>query len=167
MIPKFKQTFKRVLASSLFRSSGVYTISSFINAGIPLILLPILTRRLTPVDYGVVAMFQLTINAIFPFIGMNLEGAIARKYYDKDETDFPSYIGSCLILVALSFLVISALFGVSFNYIQEVTQIPGPWLIYVLLVAICQFLTTVVLVTYQVSVQPIKYGVLQIFQSIL
>lgn len=83
-----------VTSSNLVRSSGVYTISSFINSALPLILLPILTRKLSPADYGLVAMFQLVVSLVYPFIGMNLEGSISRKYFDKDATDFPSFIGS-------------------------------------------------------------------------
>jgi len=91
------QIIKRIKASTLATSSGIYTLFGFVNLAIPLILLPILTRKLTPDEYGIVAMFQLTVSVIYPFIGLNLEGSIARKYYDQDETDFPSYIGTCFV----------------------------------------------------------------------
>ena len=164
---KLQEIFYRVTSSSLAKSSGIYTISSFVNAAIPLLLLPILTRRLTPADYGVVAMFQIAVNVIYPFIGMNLEGSISRKYYDKEESDFPSYIGSCFVLVACSFIIVTVLFWINLNYIQTIVKIPELWLKYILIVAACQFITAVILVTYQVRVQPIKYGILQILQSIL
>lgn len=96
--------------SSLFKASGVYTISSIINASIPFILLPILTNKLSPADYGIVAMFQLVTNLVYPFIGLNLEGAIARKYYDNDGKKFSSYIGTCFFLSGISFLIISIIF---------------------------------------------------------
>lgn len=166
-LPKIQQLFFRIISSSLTRSSGIYTVSGFINAAIPLILLPILTRKLTPTDYGIVAMFQIAVSVVYPFIGMNLEGSIARKYFDKDDTDFPSYIGSCFVLVALSFIFITGLFWVNFDYIQKITQIPEFWLKYILIVAVCQFFTTVILATFQIKVQPIKYGILKILQSIL
>jgi len=162
-----KEIFYLIKSSTLLRSSGVYTITSFINAALPLILLPILTRKLSPEDYGIVAMFQLAVNVVYPFIGMNLEGSIARKYFDKDNTDFSSYIGSCFVLVACSLLIVTCFFWANFNYIHEITQIPELWLKYILIVAVCQFITTVVLVTFQVRAQPIKYGILQISQSIL
>jgi O-antigen/teichoic acid export membrane protein len=164
---KIEDLLSYVLSSNLVRSSGVYTISSFINAALPLILLPILTRRLSPADYGVVAMFQLAVNVVFPFIGMNLEGSIARKYFDKDETDLPAYIGSCFILVTCSLIVITCIFYICFDYIQKITLIPEIWLKYILIVAFCQFVTAVILATFQVRVQPIKYGILQISQSII
>jgi O-antigen/teichoic acid export membrane protein len=164
---KIGKVISLVTSSNLVRSSGVYTISSFINAALPLLLLPILTRKLSPADYGVVAMFQLVVSLVYPFIGMNLEGSISRKYFDKDNSDFPAYIGTCFILVAFSFLVVTGLFWLNLNQIQKVTLIPEQWLKYILVVAACQFITTVILVTFQVKVQPIKYGILQISQSII
>lgn len=164
---KLEQILISVTSSNLIRSSGVYTISSFINSALPLLLLPILTRRLTPADYGIVAMFQLAVSVVYPFIGMNLEGSIARKYFDKDDTDFPSYIGGCFVLASISLLIVTLLFWLNLSYIQSKTQIPEIWLKYVLVVATCQFITNVVLSIFQVRVQPIKYGILQILQSFL
>lgn len=164
---KLNQHFKLILSSSFFRASGIYTISGFINAAIPLILLPVLTRRLTPADYGIVAMFQLVVSVIYPFIGMNLEGAIARRYYDKDNSDFSSYIGTCLIIFILAFFIISILLYGFVDNISHATQIPEFWLKLVTIVAACQFLTTLLLVIFQIRVKPLKYGILQIFQTIL
>lgn len=164
---KIVKLISAITSSSLIRSSGVYTVSSFINAALPLLLLPILTRKLSPTDYGVVAMFQLAVSVVYPFIGMNLEGSIARKYFDKDDTDFPSYVGGCFFLFIISFFIVTCLFWANFNYIKEITQIPEIWLKYILIVAACQFITSVILTTFQIRMQPLKYGVLQISQSIL
>jgi len=164
---KLKQLINRILTSSLVRSSGIYTVSSFLNASIPLLLLPLLTHKLTPGDYGIIVMFQLVVSGIYPFIGMNLEAAIERKYYDKDGTDFKSYIGTCFLLLICSFLIVSLIFVGFSSYINDITKIPKSWLKYTLVVALCQFITAVILITYQVRVKPIKYGIFQISQSFL
>lgn len=164
---KIEKLLLPITSSNLLRSSGIYTISSFINAALPLILLPILTRKLSPEDYGIVAMFQIAVSLIYPFIGMNLESSIGRKYFDKDYSDFPSYIGNCFFLVGISFSIVTVLFWLNIDYIQKITLISESWLKYILLVAVTQFITTVVLIIYRVKVKPIKYGILQISQSIL
>lgn len=43
--------------SSLFRNARIYTVANALNSAIPLLLLPILTRYLSPEEYGMVAMF--------------------------------------------------------------------------------------------------------------
>lgn len=158
---------KSLFSSTLLVSSGIYTIANIINAAIPFILLPILTRRLTPIDYGIVAMFQVTVSFFFPFIGINLEGSIARKFYDKDNSDLSSYIGTSFFLFLISLGVISFIFFFNINIIEKITQIPFLWLKYVLVVAGCQFITSIILVLYQVSVKPLKYGIFQISQSLI
>ncbi|MFA7288391.1 MAG: oligosaccharide flippase family protein [Melioribacteraceae bacterium] len=167
LISKYYNYIIQVFSSSLFRSSGIYTVSSVINAAIPFFILPILTRELTPTDYGIVAMFQLSIGLIYPFVAINIEGAIQRKYYDNDISDFPSFVGSCLVLFMVSFLVNSILFYFFFSYIHEFTQIQDVWIKYILIVAAFQFITAIVLVLYQVKVKPIKFGIIQITRSIL
>jgi O-antigen/teichoic acid export membrane protein len=161
-----KQLYIRLTSSSLGRSTGVYTISGFINAAIPLLLLPVLTQKLSPADYGLVAMFQLAVSVVYPFIGINLEGSITRKYYDKDAEDFPSYVGSCFILFIASSIILTLMYLIFKNYIYNLTLIPNDWIKYILLVAGCQFITTVILNLFRVKVQPFKYGVFQISQSL-
>jgi O-antigen/teichoic acid export membrane protein len=162
----FSRLINRIISSSLFRKSGIYTFTSIINAGIPLLLLPILTHKLTPADYGIVAMFQLAVSVILPFIGMNLEASITRKYYDRDDTDFSSYVGSCILLILCSFILVIGVSWICFDYIKQIIQIPELWIKYIYIVAICQIIVNVILAIYQVKEQPLKYGLLQILQSI-
>ena len=159
--------FKRIISSSLFKSSGIYTITASINAGIPLLLLPVLTVKLSPEDYGLIAMFQLVTGLIYPIFGMNLESSIARKYFDEDNSDFPSYIGTSIVLVLLNTIVTGVLYFFLFKYISDITLVPFEWIKFTLLVAICQFLSSVILTTYQVRIKPISYGFFQIGQSIV
>ena len=166
-INRISSIIARIKTSTLAKSSGIYTISGFINAAIPLLLLPILTRKLSPSDYGIIAMFQLALSFVYPFVGLNLDGAIERTYYDDQKKAFPSYIGACFFLALCSFFTIYFFFYVDQNYLETVFQIPKPWLKYIVIVSLCQFCTAVVLVLFQVSVAPYKYGILQIGQSIL
>lgn len=162
-----RSLFERIISSSLFRASGIYTIAGFFNASIPLLLLPILTDRLTPADYGIVAMFQLIVSILYPVLGMNLEGAISRKYYDKDGVDFPSYIGTAIVLVLINLIFVGSIFYFLLTYISRFTLVPEIWVKFAVIVALCQFLTTVLLTTYQVRIKPIGYGIYQILQSLV
>lgn len=53
----------------LIKSSLIYLVSSVINKGLPFILLPILTKYLTPEEYGIIAMFQLSITVFYALVG--------------------------------------------------------------------------------------------------
>jgi len=49
----------RILGSNLFKLISIYTVSNIINVSIPFFLLPILTRYLTPYDYGIFSMYSI------------------------------------------------------------------------------------------------------------
>lgn len=159
---------RKILKSSLLKSSGIYTITSIVSASIPFLLIPFLTRVFSPEDYGIVSMAAIIINIVSPLIGLSANGAIHRKYFDIDKTtDFPRYVGNVFILLFFSFMFFLFIFLVFGKYISAYTLIPCNWLLVVLFIAVCQFVTTVLLTIWQVKVKPIKYGILQILQSLI
>lgn len=162
-----KNIFKLLYSSSLIKNSGIYTISSLINSAIPLLLLPILTSKLTPTDYGIIAMFQLAVSIILPFIGINLDVSVQRKYYDQINTNLSIYIGNCIIIFSISFCAVLGIFLVFNKYILLLTQLPSVLLLYIPIVAACQFITSIVLIIFQIKIKPFKYGAIQIAQSLI
>ena len=70
---------KKIAKSPLFKSFVAYTMGGALSSAVPFFLLPVLTRYLTPEDYGFVATFQAILVVTMPFVGVNLDGAIARS----------------------------------------------------------------------------------------
>lgn len=158
----------KILKSSLFKSSGIYTITSIINASIPFLLIPVLTRVFSPEDYGIVSMAAIIINIVTPFIGVSAHGAIHRKYFEENtELDFPRYVGNAFLLLFFSTFALFILFLLFGTFISNYTAVPFEWLIVILLIGFCQFITMTLLTIWQVKVKPLKYGILQILQSLL
>ncbi len=154
--------------SSLFKSSGIYSISSIISASIPFLFIPYLTRVFSPHDYGVLSMAVIIINIISPLIGLSANAAIHRKFFDLDKSiDLSRYIGNVFILLFFNFLIFLIIFLLIGKYVSEYTLVPYCWLLLVLLIAVCQFITTILLTIWQVNLKSVKYGILQVFQSLL
>lgn len=150
--------FKQIYGSTLIRSSSIYTVSSILNAAIPFLVMPVLTRYLSPAEYGLTATFQVLVGFIAPFTGLSIHGAIARKYYDKDAVDMPKYIANCLVILLISSLVVSAVFWVFVNLIVSMTFFPREWLWAVVIVSVGQFISLVTLTVWQVQRMPLQYG---------
>ena len=145
---------KRLKSFSLLKTASVYTMSNILNALIPFFLMPVLTRYLTPVDYGITSMMQVMIGFLNHFVGLNLHGAIAVKYYKKDEIDFPKYVSSCFIILCGSSLCMIMIFIYFSQQISELTSFPLDWIWSILLICFGQFLINIVLTILQVSVRP-------------
>jgi O-antigen/teichoic acid export membrane protein len=157
---------EKIFKSSLFKSSGIYTISSIISASIPFLLIPFLTRIFSPEDYGVLSMALIIINIISPLVGLSANAAINRKYFDTVQSiDFERYVGNVFILLFFSFLFFLGIFLFFGKYISAYTLVPYNWLLVVLFIAVCQFVTTILLTIWQVKLKAYKYGILQILQS--
>jgi O-antigen/teichoic acid export membrane protein len=159
-----KSKIRLVIGSSLLRSSGIYTISSFLYAAIPFLLLPILTKYLSPEDFGVITMFNAAFSFALPLIGFNMEGAIARKFFSKKD-DFAQYVGGTIIT---SFFLAILVFVICYSFLdqlQNLIGIPAEWILLGILMCYFQFIITVWLVLNQVKQKPIYYGVSQVLLS--
>lgn len=159
--------FKSILESTLFKSAGLYTVTSVINSSIPFFLLPILTRYLSPTDYGIVSMFGVLVNFISPFTGLNIHGAIARMYYERETVDIKEYITNSILVLVSSTAVVSLIFYLFSDLIANVSSVPSKVLWMAILVSFSQFVTKIVLTLWQVQVKPIQYGIYQITQTAL
>ena len=153
--------------SNLFKSSSIYTFSSIINSAIPFIFLPILTRILNPSEYGIIAMFQISVSFILPFVGLNLEAAIARKYYEKTKSKFSSFVGATFVIGTVSCLIFSLLFWFFSDLISYLTQIPSFYIVFIIIVAYFRYIMLILLTIFQVKIKPISYGIIQITHSLL
>ncbi|RBW48272.1 lipopolysaccharide biosynthesis protein [Marinobacter sp. F3R11] len=160
---------KKLKGNTLLAGSAVYLISNILNAIIPFALLPILTRYLSPEEYGEVAMFQTLISALSAFIGLSMHGAAGRKFYDGNlgRNDLAEFIGACLqILMVTSVisLIVLVLFSAKFS---EWLGLDRKWILLAVLVCVANVIVQLRLGQWQVRKQALKYGMLQISRSLL
>ena len=87
-----------LLKTDLAKHGKNYLFGNFMIQGLNFISIPILTRLLTPRDYGVISIFSSIIQIFTVLIGLNLTGAIARKYYESLEEEYGSFLYSNGIL---------------------------------------------------------------------
>lgn len=149
---------QRLKGNTLVRHTGIYTISSIVNAAIPFFLLPILTRYLTPEDYGIASMFTLMVTIISPFVGININAAITRRYYDKDTINFWEYVFNGIIILVVSTFFVSILFGLFSNFIESITKFPKEFLWSVIVYTFCMSLTNVLLALWQIQTKALQFG---------
>jgi O-antigen/teichoic acid export membrane protein len=156
-----------MLSNRLFGHAAIYTMSNFAVAGVPFLLLPVLTRVLDPAAYGVIAMFSLVVAFMSVGVGLNIHGAITVRYFDKSNFDIPKYVSTALIILAFSTGLMFAFVYIAGAKIAEITSIPMEWLYAAVLVAFLQFLVQILLALWQASKKPIPYGALRISHALL
>jgi O-antigen/teichoic acid export membrane protein len=91
--------------SKLLRAGAIYAVANVISAGVPFLLLPILTRALSPADYGMVINFFLLVTLSTSLAGLSVNGAVSVDWFKRDAMDFPRLVGTALALASGSTLV--------------------------------------------------------------
>ncbi|PLR67930.1 lipopolysaccharide biosynthesis protein [Bacillus sp. UMB0893] len=158
---------KKISSNSLFSSASIYVITQIINASIPFLLLPIITRYLSPEEFGIYSMFKVIAGLAFSFIGIGINGAITKIYYEKKKDELATYIANSFFLVTINSIFMFIIFGAFPGFISSASQIPQSWLWSVILVSYGKVLFQVTLVIWQVQNNPFKYAVFQIVQTIV
>lgn len=149
--------------------AGIYLVSNILNAVIPFILLPILTRYLNPSEYGEVAMFQTLLGALGAFTGAVFAGAAGRKYYDSnlDREALADFIGSCIQLILIFTINIFTILFIFQNQFSEWLSLKPSYIMFAVITAACSAIISIRLGQWQVQKLAIKFGILQISQSLL
>ena len=143
-------------------------LSNILNAVIPFLLLPVLTRYLTPAEYGEVAMFQTLLGVLGAFVGLSVVGAAGRKYYDDNltDTEMGLYIGACLQVLVVS----AAMVFVSIFFFRENLSIwlglDKKWVLWTVGLSAFTVMMGLRLGQWQVRKKAKSYGVMQISKSI-
>lgn len=152
---------------AIFGPALVYAATNGISAGIPFLLLPVMTRILSPEEYGLVAMFSVVVAGMGALAGLSVHGAVGVRYFERAQYDFPCYVTTCLLILAGSMCVASVLIWLLAPFLEAVTSLPPPWLFAALAVAGAFFVVQIRLVIWQCANQPWKYGALRLGQSIV
>ena len=79
--------------TSLSINALIYFVSNLINALVPFVLLPVLTRYLPPEEYGHVALFTIFSACAVAVISFGVGGAVTRQYYHLEKPEFSEFVG--------------------------------------------------------------------------
>lgn len=158
---------ERIKHSRLRRTAGVYTLANIMDAIVPFTLLPVLTRYLDPVEYGIVAMYQVLVGLVGPFVGLSVHGAVLRRFYDRDRSDLDEYVGNCVLVLAASTTAVGLLLVAFGNPVSRLAAFPREWLWAVLASSIGVFVGYIRLAIWQAQGRAKRYGGFQVSRTLV
>lgn len=155
------------MVKKLFSNSMIYITSLLFNKGLNFVLLPILTFYLTKEDYGVLGLITAISTITSIFIGFFPSGFLLAKFALYGKEKISEYVHHIIILTISSFFfVLLILLGLK-DFLLP-TNLENKYLIvliitfYSLFMVFLNFLDTI----FQVEKSPIKFAILQTFQSV-
>lgn len=116
-------------ALQLFKNSLIYLLSGVAGKAVPFLLLPVLTRYLTPSEFGLVAIFQLGIQLSQAVSGLSLNVNISRYFFSRNKEEIATLIFDIyLILLSSCFLLLAILF-ISVLFFDNFFGLPSRWVL--------------------------------------
>ena len=111
------------------KNSFIYLSSSILSKAIPFLLLPVMTKYLSPEEYGLLSIFMIFITLYSAFIGMNMHANISKNFFKITKDELSLYIGNILYILAFTlvgYFTITFFIGLWFD---ELFSIPIAWLL--------------------------------------
>lgn len=95
---------KKLYKSRLVKSGIWFTIGTFCIQGINFLTIPILTRLLSPSDFGMVGIYTIYVTILTSIISLGLESAVSTGKFDFKE-DFDGFLSSILFLSTIPLFI--------------------------------------------------------------
>lgn len=123
-------TLKGIRSLKVFgKMTGGYFIATIINNALPFLLLPILTRYLSPDDYASIALFTAFVAIVVSLSGYSINTFIAKFFFDHPRYFIARIVGNgILVLLALN-TVFCVIFLVTYNYLSDFYGLPFIWVL--------------------------------------
>lgn len=145
--------------SVLFKNTFIYTLLQLVKSGIPFLLLPILTRYLTPEDYGMIATYNTFVGAVSIFVGLSMAGAVGVSFFHLKQEELKKYIGNVFNILLLTTSVVVLIVIFFQPLLVERLKLPLFWLYIAIFVAWMQMITAINLTLWrsQQKAKPFAY----------
>ena len=127
----------------------IYATGIVIGKAASFIMLPIYTRFLTPADYGVLELLQMTIDVVGMLAGLGLASSVFKFYAEEDAPESRAEVISTSTTALAILSVVSAAIGAAFA--PQLTRLvlgPGQPTIYFQLFFLIYFIQTITTIPY-------------------
>jgi len=151
------------LRSSLFKRTFIYTFSAALNSLIAFLLLPVLTRYLTPFDYGVIETFLAVVTCLTGVIMYGGTTLIVKDYFvvaEKDRQRYTGEIAGFILIVGLITVVAGELGNWPGGALSLVLKLDRLLIFLAVVVATANAVNSLMLTILQLEKDPRRYALL-------
>lgn len=119
----------------LAMQSLFYAVANSIEALVPFLLAPILTRTLDPTAYGIWVLFITYATFLRPIVGLTTQDAIRMRFYDFDQKQLDQFTHTVLFVMLTMAVAVSGLTYVFRDALASAAVFPAGWLVSVVVAA--------------------------------
>lgn len=136
--------FNRYIAKTKYlkivKQAATYIFSDLLNKILPFLLLPILTRYLTPADYGTLSVFLAIGGFLAVFVGLGSQEMVRVNYFKLEKDALSQYIGNVFLLTVASSLFFIICFYLIKDFLAAKYGLQFVWLVIAVILTFGNFL---------------------------
>ena len=159
--PSMHKVLLKVYSSSLF-----YSLVTAMEAMVPFVLAPVLTRLMKPESYGLWDLFVIFMTFLRPIVSLTIQDSLKMRYYDLGETARSRFISTAFILTTFNAGVICFAIWWFHEPLGLLLKFPGEWLISIVITAYLMGLFYSILTYNQFAEDKKNYVAMHALQSI-
>lgn len=152
---------------NLSRNIVIYGGTNALKSLVPLMILPILTLHLNPIDFGELSLIETLVLFLTPFILININATISVEFFKLNKEELKNYISDALCLTLISYVVSSVVIWCLSGYLSALFSIDKKYLLLLPTFCFLRVAVIVALTIFQSEQKPIKFLYLNLFQTII
>jgi O-antigen/teichoic acid export membrane protein len=167
MLPEFDKKvasgflLKRILSSALMKDTFIYSSASVISALLGFAVLPVLTRYLTPDDYGTLEIFRLYISLLTGILLLGGNTIILGEYYrlnDKERGGLLHDLVATVLFMSLTVLLIYFVTSYFIDTLPSMLKLTDLWIFIGIISAGASSVVVLTNTLFQIRQEAFKYA---------
>lgn len=135
----------------------IYAVAFAVAGATPFILLPVLTKMLTPTEFGKATSFLILAVMIGNFAGLSAHGFVAVRYFKSQAAGFRGVVSTSVLYVCGAHALVLALIPALFPWLADWFGLPASMVLLAVIAALLISLNQIFLAIYQSSGKPMLY----------
>ena len=145
------------MSTSTRNSVLIYACAFAVAGGVPFVLLPILTRALSPQQFGEVTAFLMLTALLTSFAGLSATSFVSVRYFKVPKDQFRVLVSSSMMAVAAAHGVAAVAVGLMFPLLSRSLDLPFSMAMLAVAAALFLNFNLIFLGIFQSSGQPLLY----------
>ncbi|MBQ4406389.1 MAG: oligosaccharide flippase family protein [Bacteroidales bacterium] len=161
---------KKLLAlrhNKTVQNGALFSLFSFLNAGISFVLLIIIAGFISPEGYGKINLFSTTVQIFTYFICLNTSGIISVVFFRKDNTEFKRTINTVLVLTIGCFLILTLILLFINERLEKAIGLDFYFQWIALWICLFQTLSQINLNIFRIEEKVKQYGIYSVSSAVL
>lgn len=152
---------------SFFVIVSGFAFVNLLRALVPFLLLPFLTRFLSPSDYGVLSIVETSILLLAPLMLFNAQGLFGSRYYKVNKCEVAKLSGNALLVALGSFFLIESIFIFCSDLLKSLVGVEDNFLLFIPIFVFFRVLNVYIASILQIQQKVKLYGVFTVGTLIL